>query len=232
MCKAFSCIVDVGAKVTWKFGVDSHTDLQKMAGFKDHTSDPSLMEFARVEITPDNGSYLKPDNWSLRVDESIQPAWFGVKHKEASFAAHMKWLAKLNKILIHKEIVHPFEITPPAIEKEHIKWLKEWDSVGDSVRASVWDREWASVRASVWDSVRASAWDSVRASVGAYTGGFFIIPVWKGVKHPRGKYPFAPCVQLWEAGLVPSFDGKTWRLHGGKKATILFEITKEELAKR
>jgi hypothetical protein len=52
-----------------------------------------------------------------------------------------------------------------------------------------------------------------------------------GVKHPHGKYPFAPCVQLWELGLVSSFDGKTWRLHGGEKAKVLFEITAEELRK-
>jgi hypothetical protein len=87
------------------------------------------------------------------------------------------------------------------------------------------------VRASVGDSVRDSVGDSVWASVGAYTGSFFIIPVWKHVKHPRGKYPFAPCVQLWKLGLVPSFDGRTWRLHGGEKAKVLFEITAEELRK-
>ena len=27
MCKAFSCIVARNADVTWKFGVDSHTEL-------------------------------------------------------------------------------------------------------------------------------------------------------------------------------------------------------------
>jgi len=26
-------------------------------------------------------------------------------------------------------------------------------------------------------------------------------------------------------GLIPSFDGKKWRLHGGKKAEILWEGT-------
>jgi len=36
-------------------------------------------------------------------------------------------------------------------------------------------------------------------------------------------------VQLWELGLVPSFDGKVWRLHGGEKAAVLFEITAENL---
>jgi hypothetical protein len=81
----------------------------------------------------------------------------------------------------------------------------------------VWDSVWASVGASVWDSV------------GAYIGSFFRIPVWKYVKHPKGKYPYQPLVTLWNAGLVPSFDGTTWRLHGGKKAKVLFSITAEEL---
>jgi hypothetical protein len=100
-------------------------------------------------------------------------------------------------------------------------------SVRDSVGASAGDSVRASVRASVWDSVWGSVWDSVWA----YAGSFFILPAWKYVKHPRGKYPFAPCVQLWELGLVPSFDGKTWRLHAGPNAAIVFEITAEELRK-
>ena len=245
MCKAFSCLVGVDNKVTWKLGVDSHSELVRIAGYKDHTSDSAQMTFARVEITPDNNNYLYPDNWTLSVDESIQPSWFGHKHKEQAFAAHKKWFASLNKILIHKHIVHPFKIAPPEITDEHIALLKKWDSVGASVGNSVW----ASVRASVWASVRgsvgasvrnsvgnsvvdsvrdsvvASVWSSVRASVGssvgAYAGSFF--------KHPRGKYPFAPTVKLWEQGLVPSFDGTTWRLHGGKNAKVLFSITAEEL---
>ena len=219
MCKAFSCVIDVSKKVTWKFGVDSHSELQTMAGFKDQTADVALMEFARVEITPKNNSYLLPDEWVLKVDESIRPQWFGIKHEEACHAAHKKWTAKLYKILIQKKIVHPFEIVPPEITKKHILLLKQWASVRDSVGASVW--------ASVRDSVGASVWASVRA----YTGSFFIIPTWKYIKHPRGKYPFTPAVKLWEAGLVPSFDGTSWRLHGGKKAAELLKISAEELKK-
>ncbi len=115
-------------------------------------------------------------------------------------------------------------------------WASVWDSVGASVRPSVWDSVgasvrpsvWASVgdsvRASVWDSVRASVWDSVGASVWdtvwAYIGSFFPkIKKWKYIdckKEPfksiKG-YPFQSCVDLWKMGLVPSFDGKIWRLH-------------------
>jgi hypothetical protein len=94
-----------------------------------------------------------------------------------------------------------------------------WDSVGASVWASVGASVWASVGASVWASVGASAWDSVGdsvwasawasvrtsvgGSVGAYIGSFYDIK----------DYKFQSAVDLWEAGLVSSFDGKTWRLH-------------------
>jgi hypothetical protein len=248
MCRAFSCIVKQDKKVIWELGVDSHSDLLLRTGLKDDTADPALMTFARVEITPDNGNYLEPDHWTLRVDQTITPQWFSEKHKEAAKAAHKRWMASLDKIIVRQKIVHPFTITPPdKITTKHISMLRKWASVrasvgdsvrasvGDSVRASVGASVWASVGASVRDSVRASVGDSVRASVWdsvrAYTGSFFIIPVWKHVKHPRGKYPFAPCVQLWKLGLVPSFDGRTWRLHGGEKAKVLFEITAEELRK-
>jgi hypothetical protein len=279
MCRAFSCIVDQAAKVTWKLGVDSHETLLAGTAYKDDTADPARMTFARVEITPDN-DYLRPDEWTLKVDQTITPNWFAERHKTAARAAHTKWLAKLDKILVRKEMVHPFKIDPPAeITKKHIAMLRKWDSVwasvgasvrasvgdsvrdsvGDSVRDSVGDSVWDSVGASVWASVGASVWasvgasvwdsvgasvrasvgDSVRASVGAsvrdsvraYTGTFFNLSKWKYAKHPAGRYPFGPCVQLWLLGLVPSFDGKTWRLHGGPKATILFEITAEELRK-
>jgi len=59
---------------------------------------------------------------------------------------------------------------------------------------------------------------------------FFNLPNWKYINHEEGENPFQPCIDLWERGLVPSFDGKTWRLHG-YKGKVVKEITKEELAK-
>ena len=205
MCKAFSCIVDQAGKVTWKLGVDSHSDLAKLGGYKDEV----LGEFAKIEITPKNKNYLFPDEWVYKVDESPVPKWCGKAEKELCLAAHKKWLKKLDKILVRKKIIHPFrDATPPAtIERKHILLLKKWDLVGGSVGSSVW------------------------GSVGAYAGSFFKTPVWKHVKHPKGKYPFQPLVTLWNQGLVPSFDGTTWRLHGGPKAAVLFSISKEDLEK-
>jgi hypothetical protein len=115
-----------------------------------------------------------------------------------------------------------------------------WDSVGasvrDSVGASVGSSVWSSVEDSVWDSVGDSvwdsAWDSVGASVGASVGDsvwayisslFPNIKKWEYIEHEEGINPFQPCIDLWHRGLVLSFDGKTWRLHAGEKANIVWE---------
>jgi len=77
--------------------------------------------------------------------------------------------------------INPLLVKKHKVTKKDIENLKKWDSVWDSVgasvrdsvwasvgasvRDSVWDSVWASVGASVWDSVGASVRDSVRASV-------------------------------------------------------------------
>jgi len=252
MCKAFSGIIEPSAKVTWKLGLDDHTSIIKLAGFKDRGTGEL---FAKFEITPKNGNYLEPDEWIFRWDESPVPKWADQKCKEAALAAHKKWLKQLDKFIIRHPTVHPFKLTPPATNKAHISLLKKWASAWASVGSSVWssvrdsvgDSIWSSVRDSVWDSVGDSVWASVRDSVGssvwssfgdsvwdsvrAYTGSFFRLPVWKYIKHPKGKYPYQPLVALWNKGLVPSFDGTTWRLHGGEKAEILFSIAAKDLKK-
>ena len=135
--------------------------------------------------------------------------------------------------------VHPLKIkrrNPHSVTKGEIKLLKKWASVRDSVWASVGSSVWSSVEDSVWDSVGDSvwdsAWDSVGASVGASVGDsvwayisslFPNIKKWEYIEHEEGINPFQPCIDLWYRGLVPSFDGKTWRLHAGKKANIVWE---------
>ena len=79
---------------------------------------------------------------------------------------------------------------------------------------------WASVRDSVWASVGASVWDSVLAYIGSL---FPNIQRWKYATHEPGVCPFQSGADLWRRGLVPSFDGKTWRLHAGEKAEIVWE---------
>jgi hypothetical protein len=125
--------------------------------------------------------------------------------------------------------VHPFKVEPMPLDDAK-KLLAEWKKVRDSVWASVmasvmasvgdsvWDSVMASVMASVGDSVMASVgaliWASVGDSVRAYISSLFPnIKKWKHVDHEDEVNPFQSCIDLWKGGYVPSFDGKTWRLH-------------------
>jgi len=130
---------------------------------------------------------------------------------------------------------NPFDLHPKVTKKD-IENLKKWSSVRDSVRDSVWDSVRDSVRDSVWGSVWDSVWDSVRDSVRGSVRDSVRGSVWDSVRGyissifpDLGENPFQSCIDLWDKGLVPSFDGKIWRLHGEKDAKILFEITVEEL---
>ena len=135
--------------------------------------------------------------------------------------------------LIIKEIVNPLTGKPKKVTKRHKDLLKKWDSVRASVwasvRDSVWDSVWASVRDSVWDSVRDSVRASVGASVWASVGASVWASVWAYISiffDIEYKIDLSPAIELWNAGLIPSFDSKTWRLHSGEKAEIVYEWNK------
>jgi len=145
-------------------------------------------------------------------------------------ASAEKWIRGLDiksvvPELIIKPIINSFKIEPPVIDEKILSLLREWtsvrdsfrgsvgDSVGDSVLGSVGASVWDSVRASVWASVLGSVWDSVRNSVWAYISSFFILQEWKYIDTKNGENPFQSCINLWEMGLIPSFDGTIWRLH-------------------
>jgi hypothetical protein len=111
--------------------------------------------------------------------------------------------------------VNPFEIDINNLSEEKaIEKLHQWASVRDSVWDSVEDSVRDSVEDSVWASVRASVWDSVEDSVWAYISSLFPNTTrWQYIDHEKGVNPFQFAIALWRSGLVPSFDGKTWRLH-------------------
>ena len=244
MCKAFSCIVTDQGDVRWKMGIDSHSALLTHFHIPDTTANKKEIRFAKIEITPANNDYLKPDKWVFRLDEDVAPDWWNAADEQLARAAHKKWYRAIRRMLVNKPVVHPFnDRNPKKITHGHLALLKSWASVWASARASVGESVWASVGdsvwASVWDSAWASLWtsasDSVRASarasVRAYVGSRFRLPrkAWKYTEGIKTKaYPFQPCVDLWEAGLVPSFDGKQWRLRGGKNAAILWEGTLDQ----
>ena len=132
---------------------------------------------------------------------------------------------------------NPLLIKRGKVTKEEIELLKQFISVRGSVWGSVWqsveESVWGGVRQSVERSVQGSVWGSVWQSVWrsvedisyAYLSSiFFGVKKWKGVKHKAGENPFQSGIDLWNRGLVPSFDGKTWRLHSGINAKIVYEI--------
>lgn len=61
-----------------------------------------------------------------------------------------------------------------------------------------------------------TAWDSV----GAYVSSYFNIEKWKYIDHKKGVNPYQCMIDLWEKGIVPSYDGKVWRIHGYKGKII------------
>ena len=145
-----------------------------------------------------------------------------------------KWVEKLDfksiiEPLVIKPIINPLTIQSPEWSDKHLQLLKQWASVGASVGASVRASVWASVRASVRDSIRDSVRDSIRDSIRASVSSYIFIEKWKYIDHEKGINPFQSCIDLWELGFVPSFDGEIWRIHSGEKAEIVFEITKKEI---
>ena len=104
--------------------------------------------------------------------------------------------------LIIKPIIHPLrDIEAGTVGEREVELLKAWASVGNSVWASVW----------------------------AYISNFFTLKKWRYINHTGGENPFQPCIDLWESGFVPSFDGRTWRLHAGQDAEIVYEWPPEAM---
>jgi hypothetical protein len=255
MCKFFSFVTDPenygGTRFyfDWDYrkkhlkddGVDSHdhiTDFYKLNPEKvnGYEYNPLIKHFTVDNIRSDINDSVQAEKWVSELD-----------------------FKKIIEPLIIKPIINPFELSKvKKVTDERIVLLKQWASVRASVRASVWasvrDPVWDLVRypvwdsvrdsvgASVWDSVRDPVWDPIRASV------WYMVryPVWASVRasvvdlvwaytssffNIKYEYDFISATKLWESGIVPSFDGTTWRLHNGKKAKVIYEITAEELRK-
>jgi hypothetical protein len=173
---------------------DSHTFILRGVAPKQQD------RWSRYEFNPLTGVFT--------VDQGVE----GHDHGAAEKWVRSRDWSTIVEPLIIKPIVHPFKDRQPPkrITKAHIALVKEWASV----RASVWDSVGDSVWASAGANVRSSVWDSVWDSVWAYNSSFFDIDY---------GYDYSNLNKLWNLGLVPSFDGKTWRLHGGPEGEVLWK---------
>jgi hypothetical protein len=220
---------------------DSHTSIIHFHGYRAAQED----HLNKYEFIPLTGKF-KVDQINHKTDDSVTAEkWV----KRLDFKKVVEPL--IIKPIIHPLKISSPRITQEIIDTvrqwdsvwasvRNSVWASVWDSVGDSVWDSVGDSVCDSVRNSVWDSVGDSVWDSVRNSVRNSVGD----SVWDSVGDSVGdsvwdsvwayissffnveyEYNFSPAVKLWELGLIPSFDGKTWRLHGGETAEILWEDT-------
>ena len=224
------------------YGPDSHTSINDFYGYKGEMEDCRN----RYEYNPITGVFtvdaIHGEDDSAEVERKVRALDFSL------IVPQLVIKPIKNPLLVKRK--HP---EPNAEEISLLKrWASVWASVGASVRASVRDSVGASVRASVeasvwdsvWDSVEASVWDSVEASVGAlvrasvwasvvasigasvwaYISSFFALDEWQFNGEIVRENPFQLAIDLWEAGLVPSFDGEIWRLHAGKDAQIVYEM--------
>lgn len=195
-----------------RYRPDSHTSLNDYFGFRGEAEDSRN----KYEYNPLTGKFTIDQINGKDDSEAVE-----VKVRALDFKTIMPEL-------IIKPIVSPFkdrnftgEITPEIVEK-----LRQWASVQTSMVNSVGDSVWDSVWTSAWRSVRRSVWDSAWDSAQAYAGSFFSID---NDQFEFDGYPFQCLVDLWEMGIVPSFDGETWKLHAREDAAVVYKITKEKL---
>ena len=225
MCDFFSCVSDGKNKVLYadnelrksnKINSDSHSELMAHFGINGVMSD----RWNKYEYNPLTKKFTVD---KINTDDDSE--------KVEKFCNNLDFSTIVPELII-KPIIHPFkDVKCGRITKKDIENLAKWasvlasvrDLVWDSVRDSVWNSVGNSVGNSVWNSVGNSVWDSVYG----YVSSFFNIDKWKFVEHEKGKNPFQCCIDLWERGIAPSFDGKIWRLHTYKG--IVKEFTVKEL---
>ena len=135
--------------------------------------------------------------------------------------------------------INPFEIDPPPITEEIIAKLRQWIQVHNTTLCYAAGKKYSAVDLSVWESLGESIHNLVLDAlhnVGVNID-FYVTEVDNSVtdiieayvKVGLLLYKYKLCsiecgTDLWYQGLIPSYDGTTWRLHGGPKAEVLFEM--------
>jgi len=205
MCKFFSLVSDGNGKpyyFDWPLRQKVLSGELKNYEPDSHTSIADYFGFKKEKEDELNKYEYNPFLKKFEVDQ------INTKDDSAKIEKFCKQLdfKKIIEPVTIKKIIHPFQdIESVKVMDEDIALLKEANSVWNSVRDSVW----------------------------AQIGSMFALPQWKYCEKVTVKgYPFQAYVNLWNKGLVPSFDGKVWRLHGGKDAKVLWEGTVAQLGKK
>lgn len=249
MCNFFSCVSNGRGKLFYfdaqqraalrrdnprNYNPDSHTSIADFYGYTGARED-SLNKYEYNPIT----QQFRVDQINTKDDSvSVEKKLLNLDFKT------------IVPELVVKPIVNPLlvERTTAGATDHELELLRQWNSVFDRVWDSSWDSVFDSVFDSVWNNVRNNVrnnvldnvldnvcksvggrhvwgrlFDSVWDSARAYVSSFFVLPKWRYIDHVPGENPFQPAADLWEAGLVPSFDGTTWRLHAGPKANIVWK---------
>jgi hypothetical protein len=222
MCKFFSLVSDGAGNIMY---FNSEERKQILAGKTYDKNGNKIIETdSHTSIFAYNGIYGKEEDWYNKYEYNPLTKEFVVdtlNNKNDSKMVKEKCLKLDFKTIVPelqiKDIIDPINIKHSnKVNDNEIALLKKWDSVRGSVWVSVGDSVWISVGG----SVRGSVWDCV----GGYISSFYVISNWKYVKHEENKNPFQSCIDLWNLGLIPSFDGKVWRLHRMcNNAEIIYE---------
>ena len=241
MCNFFSfCTDGVGNRYYFDWEARKEILSQENPKYKPD-SHASIAKYHNLDEDKLNKYEYDPINKIFTVDQ--------INNQDDDRIPAEVWVRSLNfkniiEPLIINDIVNPLKDLPMVKKptNDDINALKNWietknlidsvwDSVGylvgdsigssvwNSVRDSVFDLVWYSVRssvsASVYDSIRYSVATSVYDSIYAYIGSFF------DIVH---QYDLEPSNYLWNRGIVPSFDGTTWRLHSGPNAKVIYTL--------
>jgi len=201
---------------------DSHTSIAVYSGFEGADED----DLSKWEYDP----FVK-DLWfdggrSLREDRPVVQAFVdGLDIADIVPALIVKPI--VNPFVIRKrkrvtqvdtDLLHQWARLPARTRRSASERIKK--RVGLRVYSAVDDR---SVFPLVYDMVtEVSAsdtfYESVSEFIDAYITSFFNL--W-----PKGN-PYQPAIDLWERGLVASYGGTTWRLHGAGGKEIYNERTR------
>jgi hypothetical protein len=217
----------------WERSTSSHDHLYQIN--RDKYPELRDRRYVKVEITPKDNNYVYPEKpWNFTVDEERLPDWFTDEHKLAALRSHRAWKKEVYAIINLAEAqkpIHPLHIKPKKVAQKDIDNLRQWDSIKNSIWSfSIWDSVRDSVGEGIANSIWGSVWDnignSIRDSVGdsfdvtdsvrAYIGS--LCDIW------NGDYKYQCVVDLWTRGFVLSYEGKTWQLHAGKDAHVVYTL--------